>query len=247
MYPLAHIYFVERVLGLKGDPAVLGSIFPDAAISIGLDWNKSHSLADILWNHFQGRDDKMASFSLGVLSHGIDPRGLDYFSDEKYKDFERGYCYEKARVFVNEVIEACCVMPEDGWWKAHNFIEMSVELYLFQKHPVLLSVLRGALSNDALIREISKKLEIPLGVSNNLVEDSFSLFKDFVAEDDINAGCLASRFQKQQYFEDNNDSIDLDKCQEIIERGKISIAEDIECFFEYAQNKVEMIWEDYIC
>lgn len=247
MYPLAHIYFVDRVLGLKGEPAVLGSIFPDAAISNGLEWDKSHSLADMLWNHFQGRDNKMAFFSLGVLSHGIEPRGLDYFSDEKYKDFERGYCYEKSRVFIDEVIASCNVIPEDGWWKAHNFIEMSVELYLFQKYPFLLSILRGALSNSSLIREISKKLEGPLGLSSKLVEESFSLFKEFMLEDDINARGLALRFQKQHYFEDSNDSIDLVKCQEIIERGKISIAGDIDCFFEYAHKQMKPIWDNYIC
>ncbi len=247
MYPLAHLYFVARVLGFRGDAAALGSIFPDSVISSGLEWDNSHSLAEILWKHFRGKGKQLEHFSLGVISHGTEPRGLDYFSDEKYKNYERGYCYEKARSLIDDVVDSCYIAPEDGWWKAHNFIEMSVELHLYQKDPSLLSDLRSALGNSSLITYISRKLEMPLGLNRKVLENSFTLFKGFaVEEDNIDTRVLALRFQNQHYFKHSIESIDLQKCQDLIKRGQKIIATDIEDFFEYAREQMKPVWKEYL-
>ncbi len=248
MYPLAHIYFANRVLGFKGDAAALGSLFPDVIISSGLEWEQSHSLADIIWKHFYGENKNKVSFSLGVISHGVEPHGLDYYSDKKYKDFGKGYCYEKARGLIDEVVDSCYIAPEDGWWKAHNFVEMSVELFLYQKDPSILSILHNSLNNSPLIAFISKELQLPLGLKSKLLENSFSRFKRFAATKNIDARGLAIRFRNQQYFENNHDivSMDLHKCQELIERGKNDIAKDIEDFFKFVQKQMEPVWKEYI-
>ncbi|MEW5921453.1 MAG: hypothetical protein AB1796_11020 [Bacillota bacterium] len=60
------------------------------------------------------------------------------------------------------VITACNVSPGDGWWKAHNFIEMGVELFIFEKRPELLALLHKALTDTVLIGEICSKIALSL-------------------------------------------------------------------------------------
>lgn len=242
MYPIAHLYFLELSLKRLNDAAVLGSIFPDLVILSGLDWKTSHSLGEQIWRHFYCCGEEKVLFSLGVISHGIKPHGLDYYSDEKYGTFERGYCFEKARPLVSAVVEACSLSSNDGWWKAHNFIEMGVELYLYNRRPELLSNLRRAFSNSALITSLIHELSPVLKIEKAQLERSFEKFKQFAVDEPIDALTLALRFQKQIYLRHKIESIDINKSRDIIEKGKRMVLSDIETFFQYAKGKMASVW-----
>ncbi len=242
MYPLAHLYFMELVLKRLDDAAILGSIFPDLVILSGLDWKTSHSLGEKIWHHFQNGGEEKILFSLGVFSHGIEPRGLDYYSDEKYGTFERGYCFEKARPLVDAVIEACSLSSSDGWWKAHNFIEMGVELYINRRRPELISNLRRAFSNIALISILSYELSSILKIEKALLEESFARFKQFAQDEPVDARTLALRFQKQIYLRYKIESINISRSRDIIEEGEKIVLQDIESFFQHVKKKMIPIW-----
>lgn len=244
MYPLTHLYFAQKVLGFLDDATVLGSVFPDMGVVIGLDWNRSHTLGQELWQHFQGEKKDLLNFSLGVLTHGIEPKGLDYYSHKKYRDFERGYCFEKARPLVNGVIEACYLPSGDGWWKAHNFVEMGIELYIYEKQPELLFLLQKALGNAALIRQLVSVLSPFLQKSDFSVQKVFATFRQFVAEEPFDVQLLALRYQRQVFFSHQITSIDLLKCQDIIQKGKKLVIMDIENFFEEVKELMLPIWKE---
>jgi hypothetical protein len=249
MYPLTHIYFAEKLFGFLDDAAVLGCIFPDVAILSGMEWGESHTLGLSLWENFQGKREELVHFSLGVVTHGIKPKGLDYYSDEKYRDFEKGYCFEKARPLVDAVVDACNISPDDGWWKSHNFVEMGIELYLYEKQPDLLVSLQKALENDNLIAILINDLSPILKKDKDLLEKVFSTFRKFIQEEPLDAQSLALRYQKQIYFRHNIESIDLAKSQSIINRSKELIGVDIEDFFDEVKEQVrpiinEMLWAD---
>lgn len=243
MYPLTHLYFAEKVLGSLDDKIALGSIFPDITILIGIAWKKSHTLGLELWRHFKEKNNCLINFSLGVITHGIEPRGLDYYSDEKYKDFERGYCFEKARPLVESVVEACYIPSGDGWWKAHNFVEMGIELYIHEKYPHLLPLLLKALENIALIRKLCQDLSFILGKDKADIQKAFLAFRDFVNEEPLDAQLMALRYQKQIYFRHNIEYIDLKKCQSIIEKTRELILSDIEDFFQEVKELMSPLWE----
>lgn len=242
MYPIAHLYFIELSLEKLDDAAILGSIFPDLVILSGLDWKTSHSLGEKVWRHFRSSDEEKIHFSLGVISHGIKPRGLDYYSDEKYGTFERGYCFEKARPLVDAVVEACSLSSNDGWWKAHNFIEMGVELYLYNRRPELISYLRRAFFNVDLITSLIHELSPVLGIEKAKLKKSFETFRQFALDEPIDALALALRYQRQIYFRHKIESINISQSREIIERGKRMILPDIETFFQYVKGEMARVW-----
>ncbi len=242
MYPTAHLYFMEMFLKRLDDAAVLGSIFPDLVILSGLDWKTSHSLGEQIWRYFQSCGEEKVLFSLGVISHGIKPRGLDYYSDEKYGTFERGYCFEKARPLVGAVVEACGLSSKDGWWKAHNFIEMGVELYLYDRRPELIASLRRALSNSLLINTLIHGLCPLLQIEKTRLEEGFKRFGRFAAEGPMDARAFAVRYRQQIYFRHKIESFDIDRVRDIIEEGKKIVLPDIEDFFGDVRGKVFPIW-----
>jgi hypothetical protein len=246
MYPLTHLYFVKRVQGYLDDPAALGSIFPDVLILSGIAWKESHTLGNKIWRHFRGKEKDLVHFSLGVITHGIEPKGLDYFSDEKYNDYERGYCYEKAKPLINRVVEACNISAENGWWKAHNFIEMGVELYINEKSPRLLSFLQQVFYNTSLIRKLCKELSPLLHRDADLLEQSLLTFKSFFEEEPLDARLLALRYQRQIFFRHNIESIDLVESRDIIHKGKELVACDIEDFFSEVSESVRHVLDELI-
>lgn len=247
MYPLAHLFFAQKLFGFLNPPLALGSVFPDMIVSSGLDWEESHSLGCNFWELFKVKNNNLKHFSLGVISHGVEPKGLDYYSDEKYKDCERGYCYEKARPIINKVVQACSLSNEDGWWKAHNFIEMSVDLYVYRLRPQLLNVLREAFNDIFLMKEISREIADPLNVDISIIHKSADLFSQFVLEAPSDAYSLAKRFQSQVYFKDNIYSIDIKKCAEVIEEGIELITPDIEDFFDHVYGEMLQMLKNSSC
>ncbi len=224
------------------DAAILGSIFPDLVLLSGLDWETSHSLGEKIWHHIHKGGEERVLFSLGVISHGIEPRGLDYYSDEKFGTFEKGYCFEKARPLVDAVVEACNLSLNDGWWKAHNFIEMGVELYLNRRRPELISKLRRAFSNTGLITSLIRDLSPVLKIEKAPLEKSFEKFKQFAEDEPVDARALAIRFQRQIYIRHNIESINISQSRAIIEKGEKIIIPDIEAFFRDVKEKMAPVW-----
>ncbi len=224
------------------DAAILGSIFPDLLLLSGLDWETSHSLGEKIWHHLHKGGEERVLFSLGVISHGIEPRGLDYYSDEKFGTFEKGYCFEKARPLVDAVVEACNLSLNDGWWKAHNFIEMGVELYLNRRRPELISKLRRAFSNTGLITSLILDLSPVLKIEKAPLEKSFEKFKQFAEDEPVDARALAIRFQRQIYIRHNIESINISQSRAIIEKGEKIIIPDIEAFFRDVKEKMAPVW-----
>ncbi len=239
MYPLTHLYFAKRVLGYLDDPTALGSIFPDVLILSGMAWKESHSLGQKIWRLFSEKEEDLLHFSLGVITHGVEPRGLDYYSDEKYKGYEKGYCYEKAKPLISRVVQACNISAENGWWKAHNFIEMGVELYINEKYPRLLTSLRQALNNAPFIGKLCRELSSLLQRDAGLLEESILTFRGFFEEEPLDARLLALRYQRQIYYSHNIASIDLAESRDIIHQGKELAACDLEDFFSEAGRSVK--------
>ena len=245
MYPLTHVYFAHKVLGHIDDATILGSIFPDMVILCGIPWNESHRLGQTLWPHFKNAADPMVPFVMGIITHGIEPRGLDYYSDEQYGVFEKGYCFEKARPLVKQVIEALNIPPENGLWKAHNFIEMGIELYIYDRHPWLPGQVSRAFQNQPLVDRLVTRLSPLLSQRDRPLDHCFSVFSKIIAEDEINAAFLAVRYEKQLNHRHNIESIDVESCQALIERGQQIIEAEVEDFFEDVKKRMAPVWDEY--
>ena len=236
MYPQTHVYFAEIVLGKQGDDVTLGSIMPDMLIGRDFNHYEAHSTgAEML--AFLERHNSLLDFGKAVATHGFVPEGLDYYGDEKYLDFERGYCFEKARAFVQETVEACNIPPEMGWWKAHNIVEMGVEL-LVSSSGYYSERIKSALFNRCLIGEIDEMLH-GLWKNNDLkFERRVERFAGFVEIERATADSLARKYQVQMQFK-HQVEIDVPGVARLIDRAAESVNEDLAAFFDIASAMVK--------
>lgn len=165
MFPIAHAWLVERLVPDPVPAHYLGCIWPDMLFGSPLSHAQSHRSGALLAAHARtlGTDaDAQAfrAFVVGVLTHGSEPHGFDWYSDEQYGDNpeERGYAFQHGRAIANETARACDLPPEHGWWKAHNIVEMAFERPLYLAQPSLGERLAGVCADDTLRARIAAVL-----------------------------------------------------------------------------------------
>ena len=235
MYPQTHLYFAEKVLGKISDEITLGSIFPDFIISKTLDHKFAHQSGQKIYDLCRN-SGSFLDLALAVITHGINPQGLDYFGDEKYLDFERGYCFEKGKPFIEETVKACNIPSRMGWWKSHNIIEMGIELQINQINDFG-PVVRRALNNVPLLKELDDLLSsITSEKSLSLVQKA-SLFIDHIETGAITANSLAAKYNTQMITK-HNISVNIPQVAVLIEKAAIAVTNDLEDFFQYAVRRV---------
>ncbi|MFA4886493.1 MAG: hypothetical protein WC601_12115 [Desulfotomaculaceae bacterium] len=229
MYPQTHVYFAQAILGSQSDPLSLGSILPDMLIGEHFNHCEAHSKGVEIYN-FLVKNRSLLDFGQAVLTHGFTPEGLDYYGDEKYLDYEKGYSFEKARPFIEKTIEACRIPPEMGWWKAHNIIEMGVELLVgsaghYSEH------LKSAFTNHALVSEVSEMLQ-------NLWKDKdlkfiarVERFIGFIELEKPGVESLAQKYKVQMQYK-HRVEIDTKKVAHLIYKAAETVNTDLQQFFQ---------------
>jgi hypothetical protein len=131
-----------------------------------LDHTRSHRSGRALAAQATSLDDgerglAFRQFVTGVLTHGAEPRGFDWYSDEEYGGLPletRGYAFQHGTALAEETARACGLPPRDGWWKAHNIVEMAFERDLALNHPHLGASLAAACADEALTTAIADEV-----------------------------------------------------------------------------------------
>lgn len=163
MFPLAHAWLIQRLIPAPTPAHYLGCVWPDMLFGSPLTHTQSHRsgtrLAEAVTAlpHGPTRDEFQA-FVIGALSHGTAPHGFDWYSDEAYGDgpeSERGYAFQQAVPLAKDAARACDIAPEQGWWKAHNLVEMAFEQPIYLAAPHLGQSLAAACADEALCSSIA--------------------------------------------------------------------------------------------
>ncbi|OPX90565.1 MAG: hypothetical protein A4E53_00957 [Pelotomaculum sp. PtaB.Bin104] len=228
MYPQTHVFFAEAILKKQRDHIALGSILPDILVGCDISHCEAHSQGMDIFKMIS-QESYLKDFGLAVASHGFVPRGLDYFGDEKYLDYEKGYCFEKARQLILKTVEVCNIPPEMGWWKAHNIVEMGVET-LVSSTDHYSEQIKSALNNIGLIDDVDELL-------NDLWQDkelNFAVrmrrFAKFVEIEKASPESLAKKFQLQMQVKHKVD-INVTKVARLIGEAAELVTQDINEFF----------------
>ena len=229
MYPQTHVYFAERVLGKKSDVITLGSIMPDMIIGSDIGHYEAHCKG-LEINNLLSIDPSLKDLDRAVSTHGFKPKGLDYYGDEKYKDYERGYCFEKARVITERTVEACNIPSEMGWWKAHNIIEMGVETIISARDHYFVR-LKSAMENEALIANIDHMLRQLCGKRSIDFVSRVQRFSGFIEKERASAVSLANKFHRQMWMR-HNVEIDSEKVADLISDAADLVLVDLDDFFD---------------
>ena len=140
MFPMAHVWLLERVVPRPLPAHYVGCVWPDMLFGSPLTREESHTRgADLLAfarqrlaDDVPGASDFLA-FVAGAITHGSEPHGFDWYSDEQWGDEPslRGYAFQQGASIANATAAACDLAPAFGPWKAHNIVEMSFELTLY--------------------------------------------------------------------------------------------------------------------
>lgn len=247
MYPLTHLCFANKLWsmmpGLPEDSALiaLGCTFPDVVVGGFLDHHRTHRNSGKIVSFFQEHAPELMPFALGMLTHGSDPKGVDWYGDEKYLDFERGYCFEKARPLVQEVIRCCHLPPELGWWKAHNFIEMGIEVDLGERYPQFQRQLFCAYHDQAAIRAVSQVLGKFFERPAREMAKSMTYFTGFVALESITEADLAAKYRYLMWNQ-HRQTVDAGGVQEAIQHARQLVQDDFAQFESYVLERlVELV------
>ncbi|WP_073165999.1 hypothetical protein [Desulfofundulus australicus] len=235
MYPQTHVFFAERVCGKLSQALALGSIFPDMVAALVPGRDDSHGRGTELLAVL-GDDPQLREFALGVMTHGINPEGLDYYGDEKYLHFERGYCFEKGRPLVEETIRACNLPPALGWWKSHNIVEMGIEL-ITGRNGSYSKALAAAFGNTALVDKISRRVAPFYGVEPRRLYQRIHNFPYYIEISRLDPRALAAKYDVQMFFK-HRIRIDIERTARLIETARHIVEADLEEFFKYAEEQV---------
>lgn len=245
MFPITHIWFSKRVLGYANNMTVLGSVFPDTVIKCCLTYDQTHNAGWKLYDYFKEQSEEHLDFARAMVTHTVNPRGLDFYGDEEYGEGYKGYCFQKAVEIEKEVIAACNIPEKFGLWKAHNFIEMGIEMNITDSEKGLMDMFRIALNDRTLVREISNHLDRYFGLQDKSVADCFCRFTNFMELKELSSIALASRYNSQMEVK-HGINIDVSKCSEIIEKSRIIVREDFDGFIECCIDKVKAMLKEKV-
>lgn len=241
MYPQTHVYFSEILIGKQSDQISLGSILPDMLVGELFNHCEAHSTGAEIYK-FLVKNRSLPDFGQAVLTHGFNPKGLDYYGDEKYLDCEKGYSFEKARPFIQKTVEACNIPPEMGWWKAHNIIEMGVELLVGSSGDYS-ERLKSAFTNHSLASEVDEMFHSLWPEKDIRFINRVKRFSGFIELERPSVESLAQKYRVQMLFK-HKVEIDTKKTAQLIYRAAESVTVDLYQFFKNTCGCVKRNTED---
>lgn len=243
MFPITHIWFSKKVLGYINNMTVLGSVFPDTVIKCCLTHDQTHNIGWGLNKYIKERREEYLDFTKALVTHTVNPKGLDFYGDEEYGTGYKGYCFQKAVEIEREVIEACNIPEKFGLWKAHNFIEMGIEMNIVSSNRELMDAFHMGLTDYCLEKELSSLLDEYYGLKDRSVSGCFSKFSGLIELKDISSLAFAGRYNTQMQTK-HGICINISKSSEIIEKSRSIVQNDFEDFIDYCTEKVESMLKE---
>lgn len=158
MFPLVHYFVNSKIYENVPDLMAIGGIFPDLAASAGMDRNFAHNMGREFYRWCIQNAQEAIPLARGIISHGTDPHCVDYYADEYWPGYRKGWCFMQGEAYMAEVARVTR-LPEDLiWWKGHNFVEISYELLTDEKYPELRPRLLESISSKDAIDLASETL-----------------------------------------------------------------------------------------
>lgn len=240
MFPIAHAYLLKRIVSMPTPAHFLGCVWPDMLFESPLSHPQSHrsgaTLAQFTATLSNGAErEAFQAFVTGVLTHGSEPRGFDWYSDEEWggKPLEaKGYAFQHGRALAERAAAACGVAPELGWWKAHNIVEIAFERPLYATDAEL-----GQRLEDACLDlELMRRVAAPLAVYFQLAAEDFVTpmrrFREVVQLHPVDAAASARTYALQVRLKHPGAEPDEAAIAALIEAAERDIASDRDAYLD---------------
>lgn len=205
MFPIAHAWLLEQLVPEPTPAHYLGCVWPDMLFGSPLSHTQSHRSGVALVAYMQTFEDNadaatLRAFVTGVLTHGTEPHGFDWYSDEQYggqPPEARGYAFQHGLPLASAAARACGLPEQQGWWKAHNLVEMAFEADLYKHQPSLGTKLLGVNTDAALIQAVTTQLAPFFGVAAHTLVPSIHSFFEVTQLQPANSASLARTYAMQ--------------------------------------------------
>jgi hypothetical protein len=224
----------------------LGCVWPDMLYGSPLTHQQTHcggaALVAYAASLPSGAEvDELRQFMQGALSHGVEPHGFDWYSDEEYGGLpasERGYAFQRGRPLADLAAAACGVDPSQGWWKAHNLIEMAFERRRYAERPERGERIAAACADTALIERISVHLARHFGQSVSALAVTMQRFSEVVELRPATIGSLARTYAIQTRLRHLGAEPDEAAIADLIAEAETIVAPDADEFLRVSSMQV---------
>ncbi|VFU19682.1 conserved hypothetical protein [anaerobic digester metagenome] len=129
-----------------------------------------------------------------------------------------------------DTVEACNIPPEMGWWKAHNIVEMGIELIVSSSGDYSEKI-KSVFTNHSLISEVDEMLCELLKLDNYDFLKRVKRFTGLIEMEKAGAFSLAEKYRLQMHFR-HQVEIDTKKVASLIERAAESVYDELQDFFK---------------
>jgi hypothetical protein len=173
MFFHTHVYYAKRVDKNLDALKVVGSMFPDFALTGLITWDDLHKKKGILnfFGYVEESAPQFQSFLKGINYHNT----LDYFSHLEYKNSTPGYAYASVTPELFNLVKKS-LGTEDARTRAscHNLIESGVDYHLLNENPDIAMLIKDSINEidtQSLAKIIAgfykrKETEIMAGFKN---------------------------------------------------------------------------------
>lgn len=238
MYPVTHLHLLSQLTELDG-PGALGAMFPDTCITGELKWEATHCPGFQIASAFSEEQDRRSrSFLLGLFTHTADPRGLDYYNDQKLEPYRRGYSFVKAAPLVEGVKTACRVDESISLWKAHNFIEMGIENLIARENPPLNQALFSAFADRETIEALSLRLADFFHTTPEVIVRGYRVLEQYSCRAPEDPLQLAETYRRQLELKHQLDGVDVEAVKKLILQSQEIVRGDYRQFLEFCREKI---------
>jgi len=242
MFPIAHAYLMEQLFAEPTPQHYLGCIWPDMLYDGPLTHRQTHRGCLPLLAFARAEAPEIIPFVRAALTHGAEPHGFDWFSDEAYDaGAAKGYAFERGRPFVDDVVAATGVDAELGLWKTHNFVEMSFEIALGTQYPHLGRAVAAACADDALVRQVTSPLARHFGVDAAALAWDIHHFPEAMALETPDSMDLARAYAVQLEIKHQVKQPDIPAMAAIIDRIWTALAPDRAAFLAHCVREVRAV------
>jgi hypothetical protein len=249
MFPLAHAWMIEQCVPSPTLAHYLGCVWPDMLYGSPLTHQQTHregaALAAYASRLPEGDEgDEFRQFTQGALSHGVEPHGFDWYSDEEYGGLptsERGYAFQRGRPLAERAAAACDVDPAQGWWKAHNLIEMAFERRLFTKRPERGERITAACADSALVQRLSDRLADHFGLPADALAIPMRRFPEVVELRPVIVESLAQTYAAQTRLRHPGAQPNVAALADLIAEAEDMVAPDADEFLRTCAEQVRIV------
>ena len=234
MFPLVHYLINQNIFADVPHLMALGSIYPDIAVCAGIDRDYAHRMGQDFYYWCKANDHSALPLAQGIISHGVDPKGVDYYADEYWPGYPKGWCFMLGEAYLEQVAQVTKLPADFIWWKAHNFVEISYELITDQDHPDIKDKILAAINDQTVVANTAEILSAFHNTEKNKIIDAFALLPKIFSLEKITAQNLAeiqiqTIISNHQIFEYNSKHMAtlLEQMSRDLKRGYYPFIEEL--------------------